>query len=97
LVVVVGRVAIKSCCGNQANQNVPMAVVPMSVKVMLYCHSAVPIGAASMVADAASGMAGLPGCCMGVIVQYGCDGSIGNADSRLRGGVCFGRTAGFIW
>jgi hypothetical protein len=34
---------------------------------------------------------------MGVIVQYGCDGSIGNADSRLRGGVCFGRAAGFIW
>jgi hypothetical protein len=29
-------------------------------------------------------MAGLPGCWMGVIVQYGCDGSIRNANS------CFG-------
>jgi hypothetical protein len=74
-----------------------MAVVPMSVKVMLYCHSADPIGATAMVADAASDMAGLPGCCMGVVVQYGCDGSIRNAGSCFWGGVCFGRAAGFTW
>jgi hypothetical protein len=58
-----------------------MAVVPVSVKVMLYCHSAVPIAVARMVADAASGMAVLPECWMGVIVQYGGDGNIRNEDS----------------
>ena len=40
LVVVVGCVAIKSCLYVQANQNVPIAVVRMSVNVVLYCHTA---------------------------------------------------------
>ena len=59
-IILPGRIATDRRPPTNPSASVPMAVVPVSVKVMLYWNSAVPIGATAMVADAASGMAGFP-------------------------------------
>ena len=58
--MLLGKLAKKPSPGTQENQNVPIGVVPVSCRVMLYCQSDGPSGSTATDANAIIAMEPLP-------------------------------------